>query len=372
MFKKLGSRKYVVPLAVAVVIACVMSLMLFPMANMEMKGLPFAVLSLDEGVETPQGTVSAGDVIVENITAGTEDEGGEASPIAWTKVNSQRELDEALERGEFYGALIVPASFSADQAAAKQAVSDAPTPSLEVIVDNAKSPLVANQLKSSIAAMLQQMGVAAEVQTIHAGEAASAADADAAASPLSGMLSQQMTIMPLFIMSMVGALVLSRVFKVGDRASKSERWKSLGMQTAYAVVMSLVASLCVYGMLLWVAGVETPMADFVLFMWLASFCVMLLFIGAFSLSLGLGGFIALCGLAGMMCGPLPFEALPTFWQDWVYPWAPQRFIGEGLRAVMYLDAGAWNVGSGPLAAIGAVGVALAGFAALLPRKKQVA
>ena len=124
MFEKLGKRKFAVPLLVAVVIACVMSVMFYPMANMEMKGLPFAVLSLDEGVEGPQGTVNAGDALVENVTAAADAGDGE-SPIAWTQVGSQGELDEALENGEFYGALIVPEGFSAGQMAAKQAEAQA-------------------------------------------------------------------------------------------------------------------------------------------------------------------------------------------------------------------------------------------------------
>ena len=50
------NRKIIVQTAallIGIVAACVMSVMFYPMANMEMKGLPFAVLSLDEGVETP-------------------------------------------------------------------------------------------------------------------------------------------------------------------------------------------------------------------------------------------------------------------------------------------------------------------------------
>ena len=77
MFEKLGKAKYVVPLLIGIVAACVMSVMFYPMANMEMKGLPFAVLSLDEGVETPQGAMNVGDTLVENITSATAAEGGE-------------------------------------------------------------------------------------------------------------------------------------------------------------------------------------------------------------------------------------------------------------------------------------------------------
>lgn len=83
MFEKLGKAKYVVPLLIGIVAACVMSVMFYPMANMEMKGLPFAVLSLDEGVETPQGDMNVGDTLVENITSATAAEDGEESPIAW-------------------------------------------------------------------------------------------------------------------------------------------------------------------------------------------------------------------------------------------------------------------------------------------------
>ncbi len=324
MFEKLGKRKFAVPLLVAVVIACVMSVMFYPMANMEMKGLPFAVLSLDEGVEGPQGTVNAGDALVENVTAAADAGDGE-SPIAWTQVGSQGELDEALENGEFYGALIVPEGFSAGQMAAKQAeaqaalaqaqapaqaaaaqgdggaagaaagegaaagvaavagfadagqadqdaASNVETPSLKVVVDNAKSPLVASQMKASMASMFQQMGVDVEVETIHEGDAGSADDA-AAANPMAGMMSQQLTIMPLFLMSFVGALVLSRVFKTGAGASRAERWKSLAVQAAYAVAVSLVASLCAYAMLVWVAGSGAAFGEFALFMWFAeAFC----------------------------------------------------------------------------------------------------
>lgn len=405
MFEKLGKAKYVVPLLIGIVAACVMSVMFYPMANMEMKGLPFAVLSLDEGVETPQGDMNVGDTLVENITSATAAEDGEESPIAWTKVGSQKELDEALENGEYYGAIIVPADFSAQQMAVKQAETKASlaqaqalmaaqgdaaqaaalaaaaqddgaseaeeveAPALKVLIDKAKSPLVASQMGASIPSMFQQMGVDVDVETIHEG---SAFDGDgAAANPMSGMVSLQLAIMPLFMVSMMTGLFLSRIFGKKTDATSAERWKSIGIQAAYAVVASLIVSLCAFCMLLWIAGIEAPMDAIVPFMWLASFCVMLVFIGAFNISTALGGLLALVGFAlGMMTGTFPFEALPAFWQDWVYPWAPQRFMSEGIRAILYLDAGAWNAGSLPLLIVGAVGAALACIAALVPGKKD--
>lgn len=465
MFEKLGKAKYVVPLLIGIVAACIMSVMFYPMANMEMRGLPFAVLSLDEGVETPQGAMNVGDTMVENITsmAATDDE--DESPIAWTKVGSQEELDEALENGEYYGAIIVPADFSAQQMAAKQAETQASlaqaqalmaaqaqaqaaaaaqaqaaggeavaggdqaaamaaaagegaadgdqaaamaaaaaaqggdataaqgdtaadaalaaatqsgeaaeteeveAPALKVLIDKAKSPLVASQMSANISSMFQEMGVNVDVETIHAGNASG--DDAAAANPMSGMVSLQLAIMPVFMVSMMTGLFLSRIFKKKPGATSAERWKSVGIQAAYAVVASLIVSLCAYCMLLWIAGIEAPMGTIVPFMWLASFCVMLVFVGAFNISTALGGLLAVVGFAlGMMTGTFPFEALPAFWQDWVYPWAPQRFMSEGIRAILYLDAGAWNSGSAPLVIVGAVGAVLTCIAALLPGKKD--
>ena len=220
-------------------------------------------------------------------------------------------------------------------------------PALKVLIDKAKSPLVASQMGASIPSMFQQMGVDVDVETIHEG---SASDGDgAAANPMSGMVSLQLAIMPLFMVSMMTGLFLSRILGKKTDATSAERWKSIGIQAAYAVVASLIVSLCAFCMLLWIAGIEAPMDAIVPFMWLASFCVMLVFIGAFNISTALGGLLALVGFAlGMMTGTFPFEALPAFWQDWVYPWAPQRFMSEGIRAILYLDAGAWNAGSLPL------------------------
>lgn len=45
-------------------------------------------------------------------------------------------------------------------------------------------------------------------------------------------------------------------------------------------------------------------------------------------------------------------------------------MSEGIRAILYLDAGAWNAGSLPLLIVGAVGAVLTCIAALVPGKKD--
>lgn len=451
MFERLGARKYAVPIGIIILMSCLMALMFYPMAHMEMKNLPFAVLSLDEGMETAQGTVNVGDTLVDNITSATSGDDGASSAIAWTRVGSQEELDEALDNGEFYGAIVVPENFTADQMAAQQAKmqetlaqaqqlqaaqaaaaaaaaqggadpsalaaaaqnggtdaaaaaaaaqgasgaaassgaasalaaggtdasaalsglasgasddSSDDAPSLQVILDKAKSPMIAAQMGTQISSMFSSLGVNVDVQTIHEGETTNASTGNA----MSTMMSLQIGIMPLVMMSLACGIVLSRIAG-RKQAAGAERWAAVGKQVACAVVASLLVGVAVYLLITGVAQVAADAGSLILFAWLASFCLMLFFLGVFNLSMPLGVVCALCvfGL-GMSMAMLPYEALPTFWQDWVYPWAPQRHIGDGMLEILYRGAGAWNSGSGALVITGVIGAVLAAIAALIPRR----
>lgn len=373
MFEKLGKRALAIPLVVPVVLVCMFSLMFYPMARMELKGLPFAVVCLDEGIDMPTGHVNAGEAMVEQLTdpdaGGVEEEadsesteGGSlmsADAVSWVEYGSQEELDAAFDAGEIYGAIVIPENFTLSQAA--QDVGEA---NLRVYLDKAKSPLIATQLQSGMSLMLARLGVGADVEVINDG-----GYADEDASPMSGMLLLQVSLLPLVLGSAVGALVLSRALRLGE--GRRGRFAKLAQQLGVMVVASGVMALCAYAAVIVVVGAEIPLATSVLFMWLAGFCVMLLVCGAADVHLALGVSVVLLVMGlGNMTGVLPYETLPAFWQDWVYPWAPQRFIGDGLREVFYRGFGVLNAGTAGVATIGAVGLALGCLAALLPRGKK--
>lgn len=376
MLEKAKGAKYVVPLVVVALAACLFGLVFYPMANMEMKNLPFAVLSLDEGAQTPQGEMNVGDTLVENMVSSAD---AEDAPIAWTVLDSQDELDEALENNEFYGALVVPEGYTAAQVAAQMAAAqadpsaaapaatDVEAPTLEVIVDYAKSPLVAQQMQTSISSLFEQMGATVDVEVIHQGDATD----DASASPMSGMMSQQVAIMPLCMAMMICSILVAVVLLPVRKAAKDKRWHAIGVQAAILVAASLVAALCAWCLVTLVAGMDAPAGPSILFFWMAALCVGLLLTGAFDIAVPLGALVALClfGL-GMATGAMPHEALPAFWQDWVVPWAPQNYIGQGVRSILYMGADAWNVGSGPLAITGIVGACLMAIAGFIPKPKE--
>ena len=362
MIQKLGPARFVLPALVVILVGCVMSLMFYPMIAMSPKELPFAVLNLDEGATTPQGDVNAGEKMVQGLLESSADE-GEDAPIAWEIVDSQDELDEVLADNEYYGALTIPVDFAQSQAAAQAGQGEASA--VDVALDNAKSPLLATQLQSRMGAMFEQQGLAADVEVINTGDAQSTA-----ASPMAGMMSQQIGIMPLMMMSLAASVLLTRILPRARAHSAGGRFATLGTQVGLAAVVSFVAALTTVCMLEWIVEANAPFWTTTLFLWVASLAVMLLFLGAFDIALPLGLLTVLFALlCGMMTGVLPAEALPAFWADWIHPWAPQAHIGDGLRDILYRGADLMPRGTGGLLALGGVGLALLVIAGLLPSRR---
>lgn len=360
MLEKLGKKRFALPLVFVVVVGCVFSLMMYPMARMEVKGLPFGIASLDEGAVTPVGEVNAGQTILENITASAQEAGEDSeSPILWTTYEAQDQLDDAFENGEIYGALVVPADFTAKQMALAAGAS-ADTPILTAYLDMAQSPMVANLMQSTLPAMMSESGVDVEVIVLNQSESA-------ANNPLTAIMSANFIIMPTVIASLAAGLICAAAFSTKGGASRKERYAGIGKQIVFAAVIGLFVA-CV-GIFIAgpVLGIEASASSLFGFFAIASFCMVCLTMGLANIALPLGALGLICVLAGTCCGILPPEMLPDFWQNWVYPWAPQHFFGDGVRSIIYLGEGAINDSVAPLAITACVGMACALISPLVPQ-----
>ncbi len=547
-----GRSRFIVPIIIVVWFGIMFTLMFWPMTHMQIDGLPFAIVSLDEGAQTPAGEMNVGDTLVESLTSGgdeaseDEDEDSSSEMIAWTQLYSQEELDEALNNVEYYGALVIPEDYtaatmaaqtaasgstdtsqsgmdesqlealaaqsgmdvsqlqaliaqagegdmdesqlealaaqsgmdvsqlqaliaqsgageaqsgadasqmqgggvelSADDMAALQAsgvdvltildengelsaegiaalqasgvdvstilgegsdlsVEDmttlpsaseeeqsvtsavesdvAETPKLTMIIDNAKSPMVANMLSSSIASMFSEMGAEVDVQVIHNGseeteesvETEDAEDTIGTGFSMAGMygtmMGQQLGIMPVCMITMISSMMIARAFRRKDAKTKGGSWSAMLKQALYALCLSFLISILALIMVRGVAGVEIPLVTGGLFIWIAAFCMMLLYLALNNIAGWLGMIGGFCiSMLGMMTGIFPAEMLPQFWQDWIYPWTPQHFVGGGLRLIEYVDGGAWNKYTLPMIVYGIVGVVLMIIVGLIPTKAQ--
>ena len=112
-----------------------------------------------------------------------------------------------------------------------------------------------------------------------------------------------------------------------------------------------------------------PISTVMLFLWLASFAVIMLIFGAWSIASPLGVIVLLLVFAcGMSSAMLAQEMLPAFWSNWIYPWVPQRYIGDGMKEILYMGGNAWNTGSLAMVITAAAGIVLAAIGLYMPRR----
>lgn len=357
MLDKLGNKRFALPLVVVTLVGALLALMFYPLLHMAPKNLPFAVLSLDQGAVGPSGEVNAGNELVTRLTASSE-LSEVAMPIQWNPVSSEAELDHALTDDTYFGALMVPEGFTEAQVAAQMGEGEAPT--VMIILDNAKSPIVATQMQPALAAIFDKQGIATDIEVLNPGNPSSSS------SPLSGMMALQLSVMPLMIMSLVGSVLLTRILPQKAGASRTQRYKIIGEQLAYAVALAALASLIVIWLLNIVVSAGAAFWPMFLFVWFSAFVIMTLFIGAFNMATWFGGLLAATViLLGTMTATLPLQMLPDFWANWVYPWAPQHLISAGVRDILYRNAGLMPWGTVGLLIVGAIGLTLVAIAGSL-------
>lgn len=77
---------------------------------------------------------------------------------------------------------------------------------------------------------------------------------------------------------------------------------------------------------------------------------------------------AYCLRVGLSTAMIPVEMLPTFWAEWVAPWAPQLHIGQALQNIIFADASAFSARVVPMLIWRLAGVIPLVVALLLPRK----
>lgn len=418
MFDKLGKRKYILPFVLPLVILCLFSLMFCPMAQMELKNIPVAVVNLDEGVELPSGSLNIGSEMVTGLESG---EGIEGSPVSlgasaatsqdnksdeeaseqdstvvqdalsWSVLESEESAEAGFANHDYYALIVIPKDFTLSRigshldvltenasagsssgesqnagglqdnaqlmgiiAQLKQQAAEVEDGSLKVFIDNAKSPLIASQLNSAMNTLFTQKGISAEISIENDG----GYEVDAS-SPMLSMISQQLVIIPAVIGGLICAILINRVLRIAESSKTKDVAQTIGKQLVVALICSLLVALCAWALVGAICGIELPFANSVLFVWLSTFCFVVLLLGFLDIALPLGVLVAITILVfGNMLGVLPYEVLQPFWQDFIYPWVPQRFFGDGVRAVMYLGEGAINSATVPLLIAGGIGLVL--------------
>lgn len=419
MLESLGKRAAVAPLLAVLLISIVFGTAFAPVMHAGMRDVPIAVASLDAGAQTPAGEVNAGREMAAKLTQMASISGA----FDVRKLASQSEVDAALEGNDVYAALVIPEKFTAAQVAKQMAATQGQgrpsedaaaavqTPAAEnegkagdssvvLYVNVGKNPMLASQIAQALPEQLAQAGVDVRVEQVHT--------ADLGGGLMAPLFAVQGTAMPWFVMTMVGSILIFLVFRprkrnslaadeldaganhnaaaTNEAASGSESvsksvattadetrgevlsssWRrTVVLQLAMIVVVSGLAALLAYGIAEWMGGLTLPFGTVVLALWIASACTMALFVGLLDLALPVGVLVIVLTFAlGTVTAMLAPEMMPSFWGEWVTPWAPQFQVGQALREILYMDSGVWTSRMPVLIGEGAVGLVLLGLSAL--------
>jgi hypothetical protein len=338
--------KIVAPVA-AVLLAFAISLIILPAVKAAPKEIPFGIVSLDQGVTTPQGQVVLGPQVAAGIKAQMESAFAsmDPAPLALVALADQAALDQGFEARDFYGALVLPKDFTAVKLAGG-------TPSLELILDQGQSPQVAAAVEKMLGGMVAQGGFDLKVTYLH---------------PVGSDLAGGNANLLAFILTWLATFVSSIMIYVGFSKAPAMNIQNKLAQTGMAALVACLISLTVSFILIVEFGFGIDFATIAVYLLVAVVSLMLMILGILNWIPKVGGaLLVLMLLLGLVASNLPYELLPVFWQDYIYPWIPMRFLGDGIKEIFYMDGSAWNESAKTLAVIGAGGAALLLLSALKP------
>lgn len=324
---------------IAILITFAVSLVILPVVKGEAKDIPISVVSLDQGMTTPQGDVNLGSQSAAGIKAKIEAamSGKDPAPLKVIEIADQGKLDQAFDNRDIYAAIVIPSDFTALQLTGKG-------PSIKVIIDEGQSKAVATVLSTMITSMSADSEVPLTIEYINK---VSDDMANGNANMFAFILS--------WIATLICSIVLSKAFRAGLDQSISSKLKLLLM----AAVTAIVIATCVSFILKYEFSLGIEFGTTFGFLTIAVFCLVMLIVGVMSWSF-VGGVIIFVTLMllGLVASSMPYEILPVFWQDYIYPWIPMRFMSDGIKEIFYMGGSIWNPGTHVLAWFGAGGVLL--------------
>lgn len=311
--------------------------------------------ALKEGAQSLSGMINAS---LSSDSSSEEEENTLTDAIAWRVYDSQASLEEAVANEELYVAIVVPENFS--EALLDSKMGDGDAEPLQIIINEAKSPMITNSIKPVITNLFGTQGVPYEIVSINP------IDDSGSMLPYAMMIAT----MPTFLTAIIATILLYLLTKAPAGVSRKDKIQVAGIRT---ILITILSGLIGFGLagLLHLYGIQVPIVELGLFMWIASAALILLFLGLVSLAPPLGVLTILCCFGfGMTLATLPYEMLPAFYQEWVWPWAPQHYISDGVRQILYTGAGFINSSTTILLAMGGVGLACLFLSALLPEIKH--
>lgn len=331
-----SAKNFAAPFLAAIVGIMFVVILVYPIMKLSPHNIPVAITSADEGYEMAGQTTMAGDQFVDQLTSDDGDSALAGDMLDWTVFDSESELDKAMDAGDYYLAIVIPSDFSERMVTSKvkeatgATLEDADKPAIDIVINQGKNPMVTNSIEPYLSTF-QTLGV--NVNTSYSVE-------------LPEEMQRGFSHMPLMIMTYLTSYIAGAVIAMKlspSRTSRKSQAKGLLIQCATSLVVALfVGFSCalVYQAML---GLSIDWVQLGLLMALSSFALQMIVVGCLDLFGIVGMIVPLLLMAFCMTSAyLPYEFLPSFWQENIYPWNPLRIMVDAYKNVIYMGEGFWN------------------------------
>ncbi|MDY5153327.1 hypothetical protein SAMN05421878_11038 [Actinobaculum suis] len=390
-----------------------------PMLRMDVKELPVVAFSADTGVKTPRGEIKIGDQVLAQMVEKVNAQGALKVTVVDAPLDaahldsyyaalvipadfSQKVL--ATAQPPAAATTVLPDSApdsaleSAPESAAVSAAGEVPAPAdtgaagptITLKINQGKNPLAASiiaqgvqeltgalaseleltgELPSELASALPGALTKENMGNPNADSANLAREGQAAASlpelqveyynpvpaalGIAGSLAPMGFVMLLLWPSNVGGLLLANATR------QQNGWKAFANQLLGMVVTAAAIAAIAVGLLSALLRTQVPFGTMFAFSWIVTLALLALVVGCVGLCGRWGMAIPVCvHIISMTTVTFPAEFLPPLWRDWIYPWTPLQFFGNGVREVLYLDQTSLPSQTGAFLVIFGVGVVL--------------
>lgn len=367
MVEKLGNsnRLFIVPIIFVIVLGLILMTAMLPMMKMNPKDVPIGLVTADEG---EMGTTLA-DTLLENAP----------EVVKFTQFDSTKALENTMGEREVYGALVLPADFSAKVATLQ---TDAPEKAtVQIYINEGANATVSTLVQTALTNMVTMMNTQLSSQMLTAvqektdamkeqlspvfqaqGQDSPLAQAGEMISPIqpnkvqdfanplqsevikfneTGDLSNapMAYMIVTWLTSLIGAVVL---YLVGSKRSftlRADKLKFNTLQSILPFVYALVAGYVATWYSSWLYGFEFEHFNQValyIALCVAAFTFMI-FTTLRWLKLPSIVIYVLLMFFSMSAVTLAPEMLPSFYRDYIVSWAPMRIYADGLRELLFFS-----------------------------------
>lgn len=337
----------VLPFIAVIVLGIIFLSTQIPVVKMSPKNLPVALVSEDAG--------DMGNTLLLNLQNQLATTGMDT--IQFKVYDSKQLMEKAMNEQEVYGGFVVPENFSAQFASLQSPAPENPT--MQIYINQGANTTVATMLTSALDNIVKQLNLVMSTQLLQTIEQANipiqASQVPTLVAPIHaetiyanavGDLGSAPTafFQPLWFACIIGAVIFYFAQTKNTFSSKQQILKFHVFQSLIAIIYAFFAGYFVTWSTTWILGFSFENFNKVaLFSSLA--CLGFLFlILAMVTWLRLPSLIiyVLLMFFGLPLIQLAPEMLPAFYQDYILPWLPMKFLINGLKEVLYFNQGVFN------------------------------